>query len=161
MAFTWHKPTVISKEESRESATYGVLPTPDEIKEVIVPENGVILVGYSAKFKSSVSSAGAAAIFLGANQLREYTTEPTTIAAGTIGTTFRNLTSSWRGLTTASAGEALGADVTTGQTIGSSLSGGLAAIFLAAGTYNVSVQFKSTTGKVVAKERRLWVGVPE
>lgn len=161
MAFTWYKPLVIAKEESRESATYGTLATPDEIKEVVVPENGIVLIGYSAKFKSSVSASGAAAIFLNANQLKEYTTEPKDIAAGTTATTFRNLTSSWRGLSTASAGEAIGADVTTGQLIGSSLAGGLAAVFLAAGTYTVSVRFKAVEGKVTAKERRLWVGVPE
>lgn len=152
---------VVSKEESRESTVYGTLTTPDEIKEVKVAENGLILVGYSAKFKSSVSSAGAAAIFLGTNQLKEYTTEPTDIAAGTSGTAFRNLTSSWRGVTTASAGTAVGADVTTGQLIGSSLAGGLAPIFLNAGTYNVSVRFKAVEGKVTVKERRLWIIVPE
>lgn len=161
MAFTWYKPLVIAKEESLVSATYGTLATPDEIKEVKVPENGIVLIGYSAKFKSSVSGAGAAAIFLNANQLKEYTTEPKDAATGTTATTFRNLTSSWRGLSTASAGEATGADVTTGQLIGSSLIGGLAAVFLAAGTYTVSVRFKASSGSVSAKERRLWVGVPE
>lgn len=161
MAFTWYKPLVIAKEESRESTAFGTLTTPDEIKEVKVPENGIVLVGFSGKVKSSVAAAGAAAIFLGANQVTEYTTEPKAVAATTVGTTFRNVTSTWRGLTAASAGEAVGVDATTGQLIGSSLAGGLAAVFLAAGTYSISIRYKATEGKVSAKERRLWVGVPE
>ena len=38
-------------------------------------------------------------------------------------------------------------------------SGGVCAIFAAAGTYDVSVQFKATSGSVTAKERRLYVWV--
>lgn len=31
--------------------------------------------------------------------------------------------------------------------------------FAAAGTYNISVQYKATSGSITAKERKLWVAV--
>lgn len=34
---------------------------------------------------------------------------------------------------------------------------GFVVLFAAAGTYDVSVQFKSSSGTVTAKERKLWV----
>lgn len=152
----------ISKEETRESATFGTLPTADLIKEVIVGEKGLVKIGYSARFKSSVSAAGKAAIFLGANQLKLYTTESKAVAASTIGTGFRNLSSSnTTGLAVYASGDAVGADATTGQLLSVSLDGGMAELWLAAGTYDISVQYRATEGKVSAKERRLWAEVPE
>ncbi len=151
----------IAKEESRESATFGTLPTADLIKEVKVGEKGLVRVGYSARFKSSVSSAGQAAIFLGANQVKLYTTEPKAVAAATIGTTFRHLSTRYAGLATSTAGEATGADVTTGQLISASVEGGEAILWLAAGTYDIGIEFKASSGSVTAKERRLFVEVPE
>lgn len=151
----------IAKEEVRESATFGTLPTADLIKEVKVGEKGLLRIGYSARFKSSVSGAGAASIFLGANELKLYTTEPKVQFATTIGTTFRHLSSSFSGLVTSTAGEATGADVTTGQMVSASVSGGEITLFVAAGTYEVAVFYKATSGSVTAKERRLWVETPE
>lgn len=151
----------ISKEETRESATFGTLSTADLIKEVKVGEKGLVRIGYSARFKSSVSAAGQAAVFIGANQLKLYTTEPKAVAAVTVGTTFRQLSSSFSGLATSTSGEATGSDVTTGQIISVSASGGEISLFVAAGTYEVSVQYKATSGSVSAKERRLWVETPE
>lgn len=153
---------VIATEQTRESATFGTLPTADLIKEVKVGAKGLLRVGYSARFKSSVSAAGKASIFLGANQFRIYTTEPKTQQASTVGTTFRQLsTCSGLGLATSTSGEATGADVTTGQLISSGLEGGMAELWLAEGTYEVSIEFKATSGSVTAKERRLWVETPE
>lgn len=151
----------IAKEETRESATFGTLPTADLIKEVKVGEKGLVRVGYSARFKSNITGTGRAAIFLGANQVKEYTTEPKVVSASTIGTTFRHLSSSYRGLVTSTAGEAVGADVTTGQLLTASLEGGMAELWLAEGTYEVGVFYKATSGNVSAKERRLYVEVPE
>jgi hypothetical protein len=152
---------VIAKEETRESASFGTLPTADLIKEVKVGEKGLVRIGYSARFKSSVSGAGNAAIFIGANQLKLYTTEPKVQSTATVGTTFRHLSTGFSGLVTSTAGEAVGADVTTGQMIAASVSGGEISLFLAAGTYEVSVQYKGTSGSVSAKERRLYVETPE
>jgi hypothetical protein len=58
-------------------------------------------------------------------------------------------------------------DFTTGQVVGAGpqmsvsatspqLVGGPCYIFAAAGTYTVSVQFKSSSGSVTAKNRKLW-----
>jgi len=149
----------IAAEESRESTTFGMLPKADSLK-VTVPEAGLLRVGYSARFKSSASGAGRAAIFVGTNQLKTYTTEPKALAVATSGTSFRQLSSSQLGLTVGPA-EATGADVTTGQLVSASIEGGMAVIWVAAGTYDVSVQFSATSGKVFAKERRLWVEVVE
>jgi len=152
----------IAKEESRESTTFGTLPSADVIKGVVVGEKGLLRVGYSARFKSSASSAGAAAIFLGANQLKLYTTEPKVVSASTFGTMFRQLSSSGEaGLVTNTSNEATGSDVTTGQLISATTQGGMAELFLAAGTYDVSIQFKATSGSVTAKDRRLWVETVE
>lgn len=151
----------IAKEESRESTAFGTLTTPDVIKGVVVGEKELVRVGYSARFKSSVSSAGAAAIFLGANQLKLYTTEPKVVSAATFGTVFRQLSSSGEtGLQSNISNEATGSDVTTGQLISATTQGGMAELFLAPGTYDISVQYKATSGSVTAKDRRLWVEVP-
>lgn len=150
----------IAKEETRENTAFGILPTADLVKEVKVGESGLLKIGYSARFKSSVSGAGAASIFLGANELKLYTTEPKVQFATTVGTTFRHLSSFFGGLTTSTAGEAVGADVTTGQLISASTSGGIAELWLAPGTYEVSVQYKASSGSVSAKERRLWCEAP-
>lgn len=153
---------VVAKEESRENTSFGTLPTADLIKEVKVGEKGLLRIGYSARFKSSVAGAGQAAIFLGANQIKLYTTEPKGVAAATTGTVFRQLSSSaTTGLSANSSNEASGADVTTGQLLSATLQGGMAELFLAAGTYEVSVQYKAASGSVTAKERRLWVEAPE
>jgi hypothetical protein len=151
----------IAKEETRESATFGTLPTADLIKEVKVSERGLLRIGYSARFKSSVSGAGAASVFLGANELKLYTTEPKVQFATSVGTTFRHLSTGFSGLVTSTAGEAVGADVTTGQMIAASVSGGEISLFLAAGTYDISVQYKATSGSVTAKDRRLFVETVE
>lgn len=151
----------ISKEESREGATFGTLPTADLIKEVVVGEKGLVRIGYSARFKSSVSGAGKAAIFLSANQLRSYTTESKPQQCATSGTAFRQLTTAPAGLLTSTAGTATGADVTTGQAICAGLEGGMVALWVAAGTYEVSIRFLTSEGTISAKERRLWVETPE
>jgi hypothetical protein len=152
----------ISKEESRESTVFGTLPTADLIKEVVVGEEGLVRIGYSARFKSSVSAAGKAAVFLGVNQLKLFTTESKAVAASTVGLGFRSLSSgSNAGLVTYASGDAVGADATTGQLLSTSLDGGMAELWLAAGTYDISVQYRATEGKVTAKERRIWVETPE
>lgn len=151
----------ISKEESHESTVFGTLPTADLIKEVKVGEKGLVRIGYSARFKSSIAAAGKAAIFLGANQLRLYTTEAKPQQCSTNGTGFRHLSSGFSGLVTSTSGTATGADVTTGQLISGGIEGGMAELWLAAGTYEVSVRFLASEGTVTAKERRLWVETPE
>lgn len=107
-----------------------------------------------------------------------------TTAAG--GGTDHPLVSHPGGLGSLGSAAASGADVTTGQAVGLVAYGGTAVplgvelggtvyqgvapdathaylyggpcyIFAAAGTYDVSVQFKATSGSVTAKNRKLWV----
>ncbi len=151
----------------RENAAFGTLTTPDEIKEVVVPTNALLLIGSSFGLKSSVSGAGRAAIFIGANQLKgaagganPVVQEVATTAAGSL----QHVTTYPGGLSIQTFA-IWGADVTTGQTLGDVAAaavpvlGGFAVIFVAAGTYNITLQFKATSGNVTAKERKLWACV--
>jgi len=158
-----YKPVVIATKQERESTEYGKLTTADEVKEVVLPENGLIMVGYSALWRSSVASAGKAAIFLGANQVQGREGEPKAQEATSATTTATPsaLSTEPGGLRTSSTASSEAADVTTGQILCSLKAGpgGVTYIFAAAGTYNVSIQFKATSGKVIVQERKLWVGV--
>jgi hypothetical protein len=151
----WYTPKVIATEQSRENVAYGLLGTADEIPSVVLPESGLIIVGYAAQFKSSVSAAGKAAIFLSVNQLADSTGGSTLGEAGTFSTGFTRLGTFGQGLTKI---EAAVSDVTTGQALsGSGTGGGFGVISAAAGTYNVSVQFKASSWSVTAKARKLRV----
>lgn len=153
--FDWYTPKVIATEQTRESTSFGTLTTADEIKEVVLPENGLIGIGYMAKVKSSVGNNGRIAIFVGANQLKTVANKgPEVQEVSSTATTFRQLSTYTGGVVLAT--EESGADVTTGQTIGLGNFGGLSLIFAAAGTYNISVQYKAVSGNVTAKERKLW-----
>jgi len=155
-----YTPTIIATEQTRENVAFGTLTTADEVKSVVLPENGLIAIGYVAKWKSSVSEAGKAAVFIGANQLKT-SPEAAVQEATTSGTSFLTLGTAATGLTSSTGATAF---TTTGQTLASSTgaaaaTGGLCYVFAAAGTYNISIQFKATSGSVTAKERKLWVGV--
>jgi hypothetical protein len=124
-----------------------------------MPTNGLMLIGYTANVKCSVAEAGRVALFLGANQLKIHSTGPTPIAQEVeeLQTTLREVHTCHGGLRRA-ANES-GAYVTTGQILGDPERGGPCWVFAAAGTYNISVQYKATSGSITAKERKLWVAV--
>lgn len=172
--------SIIATEESRTNTAYGTLTTPDQVTGVVLPTDGLIVVAFQAQIKSSVSSAGRAAIFLGANQLKTRASGSPALEAGvSIGAdTYGQLTSCPFGLCTLPSSTA--SDVTTGQAVGfmavgatvsfelgasyttvsgtdSLKTGGVCHVFAAAGTYTISVQFAATSGSVTAKERKLWV----
>jgi hypothetical protein len=151
----WYAPVEIATKQERENVAFGKLATPDEVASVVLPANGLIVVGYRAKWESSVASAGRAAIFLSAVQLKS-STEAVAQEAQTSETVVKTLTTLPIGLTSA-AGTA--AFPTTGAPIANDATGGLTYIYAAAGTYSVSIQFKATSGKVAVKERVLQVGV--
>jgi hypothetical protein len=154
---TWYVPKIIGTEEGRTSTAFGTLSTADEITDVVVPENGLIVVGYQARFKSSVAGAGRAALFIGPNQIKIGTFGAPVVQETSTSTSagFQNLATYSGGL--ASNDEAT-AVVTTGMIlgVGGSLTG-MTYAFAAADTYSVSVRFKATSGSVTAKERKLWV----
>lgn len=181
--------SIIAASESRTNTTYGTLPTPDKVT-VTLPTDGLIMVAFQATWQETVSGAGRAAIFVGANQLKSVIQRsgiPVTNAAATNGATAgRDLAiATWPGgllSTGANLAPNYGGDVTTGQAVGvfydgisggglpafeadttvtsvggAALAGGACSIFAAAGTYDVTIQYKSTSGIVYARGRKLWV----
>ena len=156
----FYTPKFINTEELRENAAFGLLATADEIKSVAVGENGLIRVFYSAMVKSSVLSAGRIALFIGANQykIHEGGTAPSTQQAQTISTNFTHIVTGLGAANPQNPGivnngeTGYTGDVTTGQGITP-----ITIFGLAAGSYNISVQFAATSGNVVAKNRKLWV----
>ncbi len=161
----------IATEEARTNVAYGLLTTPDRVSSVVLPADGLICVAFQGMWKESVNGAARAAIFVGANQLKSYednAAAPTVREVGCYGgaDSYAPLASYSMGLLPDATGAtAYTGDVTTGQLVGyggslggSTVSfGGPCYIFAAAGTYDVSVQFKASSGSVTAKNRKLWV----
>jgi len=113
-----------------------------------------ILVGYQALWKETVVAAASAALFLGSNQVAGAEVGNTT--GGTINVD-KVLATHGGGLS--SSPVIASAQVTTGQLLGDPANavGGFCTIFAAAGTYDVSVQFKASSGTVTVNSRKLWV----
>jgi hypothetical protein len=148
--------SIIATTESRTNVAYGTLATPDKVAGLVLPTDGLIFVSYQATWQESVLGAARAAIFIGANQLKTWLTGAAPAAQETqvanVGAaTDTPLITIPQGLNS-SGNAAYTGDVTTGQSIG--VTGPIKA---AAGTYDISVQFKSTSGSVTAKNRELRV----
>lgn len=155
---TWYAPKAIATEESRSSTSFGTMATADEIKDIVLPENGLILVAYSAMAKSSVAEAGRAALYLGSNAVSNY--GQITESVVTSGSSARLVTCGQPGV--GSTPPVPGNFDTSGGTSTFGTSGVALPplmLFAAAGTYNLSVQFRATSGSVTAKERKLWAAV--
>jgi hypothetical protein len=151
--------------DSRTNVAFGNLTTPDQVTGIVLPTDGLIAVAYQAQFQSSVIGAGQAGLFLGSNIVTIMDSSVPSLAsvfAATSGAGAGNYTSlSTHGGGLVADGNVVPSDSTTGQLVGVSTSsvgkGGFCYIFAAAGTYTVSVQFKSSSGSVTAKTRKLWV----
>lgn len=155
------KNVAIPGSESRTNVAYGLMPTPDRVQSLVLPTNGLIVIAYQAIASSSVSSAGKAAIFIGANQLKVGSLGGVPVVQEvTVGFTAgiaSQLFTGGAGLLNSGGSGGAGAEVTTGQLIGEgTIAGGLAVAFAAAGTYDISVQTKSTSGSVTLSGRHLW-----
>jgi hypothetical protein len=157
--------SIITASESRTNTAYGLMSTPDRVSSVVLPTSGLIAIGYQARWESSVSAAGLAAIFIGSNQLKAANpssgSSPVVQEVQTTG-----LGANWMTpLVTTTVGLAMSApspeytaDVTTGQILGLGNSqGALTYVFAAAGTYDITIQFKATSGSVTVADRKLWV----
>jgi hypothetical protein len=153
---TWYTPKIIEGENSTSSTSFTTLTTADEIPGVVLPENGLLVIGYSGYVSSSAGN-GRASIFLGANQLRIQTItglaqdEPVISGPG-----FVRMATTAYGM---KLGEGGGPDVTTGEILASKAGtyGGMMTVFAAAGTYSLSVRYKALASETVkAKERKLW-----
>lgn len=182
--------TNIAATESRTNTAYGVLTTPDQINEIVLPTNGIIEVLCQSTWQESVAGAGRASLFLGALQLQGVSPDgggagvQAALTNTAIANADRMLISSPIGLISeaknAADPAAYTGDITTGQIIGLAQGGTQAAaawttnlgtvvataamgmggpchIFAAAGTYDISMQFKSSSGSVTAKNRKLWI----
>jgi hypothetical protein len=158
--------SIIPASESRTNTAYGTLPTPDQVAGLVLPVDGLIEVSYQASWQGSVAFAGGAALFLGANEVLVAEAGGAPASSGTTaligGTANSNAplftTPTQPGLSSVGPGST--ADVTTGQFIGGGGGGGgPVRLFAAAGTYTVSVRFKSTSGSVTVSNRRLYARV--
>lgn len=152
--------SIVATLQNTTSATFTTLPTPDQVTGIVLPTPGLISVWYQATWSESVSSASQAAIFLNSNQLVRAAVSgaPVAVSTGNGGTSNNvSLVSSTIGLASFAASAGYAGDVSTGQVIGNSTSGGPCWIFAAAGTYTVSIQFKTSSGNVNAQNRRLYV----
>jgi hypothetical protein len=158
--------TSVATEESRANTAYGLMTTPDQVSSIVVPADGLLFVSYRAMIKESVQGAAAAAVFIGANQVQQVdvfaapvVAEWTSITSLGIDDSGANVygllegpgTNGELSLRQRSGGNAYSGDVTTG------MPQPFAAFFVAAGTYNVSVQFKASSGSVTVKNRALRV----
>lgn len=165
--------TVTATTESRTNVAYGTMTTADQVTGIVLTTDGLIAIGYQATWQESVNGAASAAIFIGATQLQMATTNFTgpVVQAATLGCGAAAVD---KALATTSAGlfannglvqtSVYAGDATTGQLIGLNTSGsigfaigGPVYVFAAAGTYTISVQFKSSSGSVTVKNRKLWV----
>lgn len=154
--------SIVATEQTTTSTTYTSLTTPDEVT-VTLPTDGLIVVTFQALWKDTVVSNGRAAIFLGANQIKNQSATAPTVqehTSNSTANTYVPLYSTGAGLTGFNGGTAHGSDVTTGQLVGSldDKDAGPATIFAAAGTYAVGIKYRNVAaGTLSVKERKLWV----
>jgi hypothetical protein len=173
--------SIIATEETRTNVAFGTLTTPDRVQNVVLPTDGLMVVAYQAMWKASVASAAEAAIFLDNVQTVEQTTQagsgdPLTseafLGSGYTVNQYKVLASWAGGLASAhnrTSTVAYNGDVATGQPVGGGMQPDSAGptgfhnvygpcfLFADAGAYDVSVQFRSSSGSVTAKNRKLWV----
>lgn len=154
----------IATSESTSATSYAItnLATPDRVTQVVLPTDGLIVIAYQAIWQNTVTTNGRASIFLNSTQVKlavgdgapgvNETSGPTELNDGGV------LASGPTGLLTMS-GVGAATEVTTGQAIHPGTgAGGVLHAFAAAGTYDVSVQFKnSAAGTLTASKRHLWV----
>lgn len=155
---------IVATEETTTSTSYTLLSTPDRVQNVVLPADGLIFVVYRALTKGGAGTTESAAIFVGSNQLKqpEADSVPVVQAAAPVGGFgyYGQIHSFSGGLTLGGFGSLSDtSSVTTGQTIShqNNTYGGACIIEAAAGTYDISVRFKTPSGTLYAKERKLWV----
>lgn len=160
--------SIVATEQSRSNPAFGVLATPDEVT-VVLPTNGLIVVGFQGAWAETVAvSTTEAAIFLNGNELLVAGALTAVGSSAYISTdahpgNFVPLFSTSYGLDTLEpAVSSYSGDVTTGQLIGgvsaSKHAGSTMSIFAAAGTYKISVRYKSGS-TVTVKNRKLWAWI--
>lgn len=162
--------TIIPGAETLTSTSYSYMPTPDRVDSIVVPTDAIIELRAFGLWKVSQAATVSVAIFIGANQLtamRIGQPPSTPIALETVlapsAVTFYNwYQSSNPGIILYSGGISDAVSNTTGMALynSSAAEGGEVHIVnVAAGTYNIGVQWKSTAGTISVKERKTYVNV--
>lgn len=126
--------SIIATSESRGIFAFGALATPDRVTSIVLPTDALLFVAYHATWQSSVASAGSAAIFVGANQLKR--ANPTIAAPAAQGITTAGLGAATKGVLFTDPGglrsysapafstpgvASYSGDVTTGQVLGTQI----------------------------------------
>lgn len=164
--------SIIDTDESRTNTSFGLLTTPDRVSNVEVPPNGVLYIKFYCQMKSSAAGSNAqVALFLGATQLQRasgngYTPVQISGNSGAAGGDWYHISTDASGLMSDTTGfsSTMAVPPTTGTVLGVSRAtpainaAGTCEVYVAAGTYDVSVQFLglgvTTTN---ARRRKLWV----
>lgn len=143
------------------STTFGTLSTPDQVAGITLGSAGLLFVYYRAQWVCTAGGgAGAAEICLNGTAVQVDAGNGTFVAS--LATTnasggFANgLSSTSTGLVNAGGANLTVNDPTTGLYIAAGV-GGPAVITAAAGTYTVSIQFKTSSGTLSVSNRRLYV----
>lgn len=156
--------SIIATSEVRTNTAYGTMTTPDKVT-VTLPTDGLICIAYQATWTLTGTGPAQATVFLGANEvlISSAAGAPTNINIATNSAGIdRGLATSVSGMVSGAGSTSTTSDVTTGQVVGVTPttpgSGGVLSVFAAAGTYDVTVQFKVPGGgSVTVKNRKLWV----
>jgi hypothetical protein len=173
--------SIIPTSEGRTNVAFGLMPTPDQVTGIVVPQDGVVAVLYQATWNESVDASAQAAIFVDGASARiaqGNVAAPIAVSASCSGGAGIDvpLSTGPAGLMgiAGAGGVAYTGDVTAGQFVGNATfesataggtgapsanapMGGPAYLFMAAGTHTISVQFLASSGTVTVKNRKLWV----
>jgi hypothetical protein len=153
--------SIIETEESRTSATPGLLTTPDQVTNLVLPTDGLLWIKYSALSKATVLNTGTATIQVGGVQLEH----PRSTGASVFISASGNSTADSYGLiyTDPRFFDSVAVQSFVKQGGGAATRsnnpmyfGGFIPIELAAGTYTVTVLWSASAGTVTAKQRRLY-----
>lgn len=164
--------------QSFANSAYTFMGTPDRIDDVVFPvDNCLALIGYRALVKATGADfAGKAALFFDSTQVK-IAQSGAADTAGVQSNDFGATNMKYAPLTTKSdmaitsgawgmeTSIPSGADSTLSSSPrmlspGTATGGGFVIVEVPlAGTYDIGVKFKASTGSVFAKERRLWVGI--
>lgn len=153
--------TATSESTTATAYAYNNLATPDRITQLVVPAGGAIDITFQSVWQNTVASNGRAAIFLNASQIKVPASGAPVVQEATGNSTINvdaplgSYGPASTPLSTWTNSASNSTEVTTGQ-------GGLIAarFFVAAGTYDVGVQFKNNgAGTLTVKNRHLWAEV--
>lgn len=167
--------SIITGEGTRTDTAFGALggtaPGPDQVSNIVLPTDGVIFVAFHALWNESVANTARAGLFMDSTQVAAGNLNTHTLAESTVNGSsgvpniwLPLVSSPGLGLASGLSGTIIThADtVTTGMLVGGPQPnahgmGGVCAIFAAANTYDIAIQFKASSGTVTVKERKLWV----